>query len=95
MIISISCGSRNPMNNQNQTSPKAKQFAEELDELMKKYQYTLVAELDVKKTGLVPYIAIHEIVPPKGNPVVTAPVVEETPGGASGAVVIKKDKKKK
>ena len=52
---------------QNQPSPKAKQFNEELNELCKKYQYVLVPQLKVTASGIVPWLAIRDIVPPKQN----------------------------
>lgn len=70
------------MNNQNQTSPKSKQFQEELNELLKKYQYTLVAEITVTKTGIVPQIIIRDVLPPRNNPQPTESAV--------GAIAVKK-----
>lgn len=65
----------------NQTAnPKAKQFSEELQTLLAKYQYRLIPELDITKNGLVPVISIVDVLPPKGNglpPATITPTVKK------------------
>jgi len=59
------------MNTQNQSSnPKAQQFQEELNGLLKRYQYTLIPEIVVTKNGILPQIMIRDIVPAKNTPIV-------------------------
>lgn len=50
-------------------TPKAKQFNEELNELLGKYQYTLVPELQTTVGGIKPIISIKDVLPPKEKPV--------------------------
>lgn len=59
------------MNTQPTTqSPKAKQFSEELNVLCAKYQYSLVPKIQSTENGIIPWLAIVEVLPPKGSPVV-------------------------
>ena len=58
---------RNPMNNQTSITPKTKQFQNELDELLKKYQYQLVPKIKSTDNGILPWIAIFDVVPPKNS----------------------------
>jgi len=69
-------------------SPKAKQFSEELTALLSKYQYRLLPKLQVTEDGMLPTIAIVDVLPPKGNPVV------EPGEGTTGAITVKKFSKK-
>lgn len=50
---------------ENNTSPKAKQFSEELNELLAKYQYSLVPKVQYTENGIIPWMAIVEVIPPK------------------------------
>ena len=55
------------MKDNNTQSPKSKQFHEELQSLLDKYQYTLIAKIKTNENGIIPWIAISEVLPPKGN----------------------------
>ena len=50
---------------QNQQSPKLKQFTDELNELLKKYQYQMTPQLNFNKNGITPVLLVIDIVPPK------------------------------
>lgn len=67
---------------------KLSQFNEELNELLKKYQYTLLPKIRVAEDGIVPWVAIHDVIPPKETPktketkvVKALPVIEEANNG--------------
>lgn len=55
-------------------SPKVKQFMDEFNELLERYQYQLVPTLSYQKTAIIPVINILDIVPEK--PVKTEPKKE-------------------
>lgn len=50
---------------QKTTDPKLLQFTEELNELLERYQYMLLAQLRVTANGIAPYIATVNKIPPK------------------------------
>lgn len=57
------------MNTIETTSAKSKQFIEELNSLLGKYQYTLVPQLKTTPAGIIPVLTICDVLPPK-EPVV-------------------------
>jgi len=46
-----------------QKSTKLESFTAELKELLDRFQYILVPTLDVKPTGIVPVIKVHDVPP--------------------------------
>jgi len=48
-------------------SPKAKQFNEEMNILLDKYQYRLLPKLQVTEDGMIPIISIIDVLPLKGT----------------------------
>ena len=81
------------MKPQDLANPKAKQFTEELNELLAKYQYQLDPQITVTTKGVVPIVVLKEVVPPKGKIAVEVPVVKKH-SGTSGSIVVKKAKGK-
>jgi len=53
------------MPNTSTADPKFAQYLEELNTLNEKYQYSLVAKIKVTETGITPYLAKIDLVPPK------------------------------
>lgn len=49
----------------NSQTPKANQFTEELNALLEKYQFVLIPQLQVTVDGIVPTIALNDMVSPK------------------------------
>lgn len=56
------------------TSPKAKQFQEELQSLLDKYQYKLNPQLSFTKQGIIPVFSLEDVLPEKGIPLVVEEV---------------------
>jgi len=48
--------------------PKKQQFYNDLQDLLKHYQYRIVPMLDVKATGIVPIVAFPDALPAKKAP---------------------------
>jgi len=67
-------------------NPKSAQFKEEMSALLKKYQYQMIPELQITQTGIVPILAVRDVVPPKDVP--------ENPPVGSGKPEPKKKGKK-
>jgi len=65
-------------NTQNQ---KAAQFTEELNNLLAKYQYKLVPQLEFTKSGIVPSMALADVIPPKEPAIPEVSVEPKQPEG--------------
>lgn len=68
---------RSPISNTS-NDPKLSQFLEELNELLERYQYNVVAQLSVTPKGIVPTLSIANRIPPK------KPVVEKVTNKKKG-----------
>ena len=51
-------------------NPKLKQFTEELNTLLDKYQYQMTSQLSFTKNCIIPVLSVLDKVPPKTPPVV-------------------------
>lgn len=56
------------MNKTDQTNPKLLQFTEELNSLLQKYQYRLVPQIQSSASGIIPFLSVKDIIPPKDIP---------------------------
>lgn len=54
-----------PTNSQNKISPKLKQFQEELNSLLERYQYVLRPEVSYRPAGIVAILTVADRVPDK------------------------------
>ena len=72
----------------NPDSPKVKQFIEEMNSLLEKYQYTIRATIVTATTGIFPALTLVDTVPTKTSPKEDTPIV-----GSPVRKIIKKETK--